>query len=344
MLYLPTKALLVSGVSAVQAVKIHAALAFGIWSLLLFWFLVLWRCRVTDAVVFTLLGQVSASAMFWSSVPESFVLGSATIIAALIFTIWPMRMNPLLRYTLAIAVSVSMTITNAMVGIFAAARRLCTKDLLIAGVAAWLIVTVLWVVQKGLFPAAVYFFPPGGRFISDFSSQFSGARVGNVLQALFSHTIVMPEVQIIPGPSLHGPDFETADRVLSVQRSRAGSGGFSGAIATMAWFGLVGLGAWAAWVARSGISLLCLLALAGQTALHIVFGPETFLFTMHVLPLLVVFVAGVTFTPLRPIGLALAVVVIVAGGLNNWAQFDKAITFVQELDAYARTFPPREPN
>jgi hypothetical protein len=342
-MYYPTRVLRIAGLAEIQAVRMSAALAFGVWSGLLFWLLTIWGCRSVDAATFVVLGQVSASAMIWSAVPETFVLGSASIVAALILTMRPKWMSPLARYTLAIVLSVSMSVTNAMAGLFAAARRLSGKDLWIAGASAWTIVTILWLVLKALFPTAVFFFPPSGQYITAFLGEPTVNRLGLVLQAIFSHSIVMPDIQIVKGLELHGGRYPTADIVMSVQRSPAGSGSVAGAVATAAWGGLLALGAWAAWAARSGVGNLCLLILAGQVALHVAFGPETFLYTMHMVPLLVVLVAAVAFTRLRVIGLVLAAVVIVAGGANNSAQFNKAVSVVQELDAYARTFPGARP-
>jgi hypothetical protein len=342
-MYYPTRVLRVAGLAEIQAVRMSAALAFGVWSGLLFCLLIIWGCRLVDATTFAVLGQASASAVFWSAVPETFVFGSASIIAALILAMWPRWMSPVARYTLAIVLSVSMSVTNVMAGLLAAVRRLSGKDLWLVGASAWTIATMLWLVQKALFPMSVFFFPPNPEYIVSFLGEPTIGRLVSVLQVLFSHSMVMPDIQIIPGSDLHGDRHPTADRVMSIQRSLAASGGVTGAVATVAWAGLLALGAWAAWAARSGVGNLCLLILAGQVALHVAFGAETFLYTMHVLPLLVVLVAAVTFTRLRLIGLVLAVVVIVAGGVNNGAQFNKAVSVVQELDAYARTFPGARP-
>jgi hypothetical protein len=62
---------------------------------------------------------------------------------------------------------------------------------------------------------------------------------------------------------------------------------------------------------------------------------------MHWLPLLVVPAANVTFTPWRK--LALAAIVIVAGGANNWMQFQRGVAFLQGAEAYARALPGAKP-
>ena len=66
------------------AVRLVIAIVAALWMAALF---VLMRCiglRRYDAVLFSLLGGVSASAMFWFVVPETLSFGSVTILVALI--------------------------------------------------------------------------------------------------------------------------------------------------------------------------------------------------------------------------------------------------------------------
>ena len=339
-LYPPVKILSTIGLSPLQAIRTTAAVACGVWTLLMFSLLVLWGCRVLDAVVFTVLSLISASSLFWFSVPESFAIASATIIGALILTLWPQSVHPIARYTAATALSLSMTLTNAMVGLIASLRRFSTKDVWIVGASAWFIVSMLWAVQKKLFPAAEFFFPPPGE-MRHFLYAPTPSRILQTMQVMLSHTMVMPDITVLSGADLGRPDV--AERMMSVQRSYVGSGGLLGSIATIAWLALLGLGAWAFRVANSGLSIVCLLAAAGQICLHLVFGPETFLYTLNLLPLLIVLVAGVSFTAWRLTGLGLAIVVILLGGANNWTQFQKAVAVTHEVDAYARSLPGARP-
>lgn len=302
----------------------------GFWTLLMFALLALWGCRLVDAVLFTVLAQISAASMFWFAVPETASFGSATIIAALILTIWPQHVHALVRYAGAIALSLSMTVTNVMVGLIAAARRLPGRDMWIVVTGAWFIVTMLWVLQDIWFPPAEFFLPP--RFNAKYVFAPTFPRIWDVLTALVSNGIVMPDIEVISGPELHANHFvnASAESIMSVQRSLPGSGGLAGLIATLTWVALAGLGVWAAVTARSGLSTLCLLIAGVQIALHLRFGSETFLHTMHVLPLLIVIAATATFTRLRTASLALAAVVVLAGGANNWQQFQIASLILHE--------------
>jgi hypothetical protein len=336
-MYPPVQILRMAGLSDIQAIRFSMTALCGVWTILMFSLLALSGCRLLDAAAFTVLAQVSAASMFWFSVPEVFAFGSATIVGALILSLWPTGTNPLVRYGAAMALSTTMTVTNAMVGLIAAAQRLSPKDLWIAGTSAWFVVTMLWVLQSRVFPAAEFFLPPRSGFVSTYLFTPSPARIAEVVQAFVSHTVVMPEMKVIAGADLHLQG--STDRMLSVQRSLAGTGLVIGTVATLAWLVLVGLAFWALCTVRSGLSVLCSLVGVGQIALHLLFGSETFLYAMHMLPLLIVLTASVTLTRWRPVCLGLVAVVIVFGGVNNWMQFQKAAAVVHEVDAYARTFP-----
>ncbi len=246
----------------------------------------------------------------------------------------------MVRYTAATAISLSMATTNAMVGILAAARRLPPRDIWIVGTSAWFLVSMLWGVQKLMFPASVFFFPP--ETAANILVRPTVTRIAQALAALCSHSMVMPQMSVIAGADFFS-SAATTDRIISVQSSWPGSGSLPGLVATLAWGGLAGLGVWAAFRARSGLTVVCVLALAGQILLQVFIGLETFLYTLHLLPLLIVFVAGVTFTQFRIAGLALAIVVIALGGINNWMQFRQSVAFVEEMDAYARSFSGYRP-
>ena len=71
------------------------------------------------------------------------------------------------------------------------------------------------------------------------------------------------------------------------------------------------------------------LALLGQLALHSVYGRETFLYSLHFAPLLVVLAGLSVLTRVRPLALVLALILTLTVGINNGLQFSKAITVVQ---------------
>src|SRR5215470_4359683 len=103
------------------------------------------------------------------------------------------------------ALSLSVTVTNAMVGLIAGMRKLSPRDLWIAGTSAWFIVTMLWGAQKIIFPASEFFLIPRGSlsaassFVGSYTLSLTPTRIAEALQVLLSHTIVMPMLQIFSG-------------------------------------------------------------------------------------------------------------------------------------------------
>jgi hypothetical protein len=338
-MYLPTRIFQAVGLSPMQAIHATMAVVCGIWTTLMFSLLIVWGCRVMDAIVFTILANISASAMFWFSVPESHSFGSMTILAALLLTLWPQNISAVARYAGAAGVSLSMTTTNAMVGLIAGARHLATRDLWIAGASAWFVVCVLWAIQKWAFPATEFFLGP--RHVVGFFFALTPQRIAEVLQVMLSHSVVMPEIGVMTGAER--VPVSGAVRIMTVQKSVLGTGGFLGLIATLAWCGLLGLGIWAAFSVRCRLSELCLLAGGAMLAFFLVWSAETFLFSINLLPFLIIFATGTTFTRFRVLGVALAIVVILLGGANNWTQFQRAVAITHEMDAFARSFPGAKP-
>jgi hypothetical protein len=277
--------------------------------------------------------------MFWFSVPESHSFGSMTILAALLLTLWPQNISAVARYAGAAGVSLSMTTTNAMVGLIAGARHLATRDLWIAGASAWFVVCVLWAIQKWAFPATEFFLGP--RHVVGFFFALTPQRIAEVLQVMLSHSVVMPEIGVMNGAER--VPVSGAVRLMTIQKSVLGTGGFLGLIATLAWCGLLGLGIWAAFSVRYRLSELCLLAGGAMLALFLVWSAETFWFSINLLPFLIIFAAGTTFTRFQVLGVALAIVVILLGGANNWTQFQRAVAITHEMDAFARSFPGAKP-
>jgi hypothetical protein len=337
--YPPTQILRALGLPPKQAIQVTMAMVCAIWTALMFSLLIVWGCRILDAIVFTLLANISASAMFWFSVPESHSFGSATILAALILTLWPRNLSVVARYTAAAAVSLSMTTMNAIVGLIAGARNLTTRDFWIAGTSAWFIVCMLWALQKWIFPSTEFFLGP--RDVGSFFFALTPQRIAQVLQVMLSHNVVMPEIGVMTGAERI--PFSRALRIMTVQKSVPGTGSIWGATATLAWCGLLGLGIWAAFSRRCRLSELCLLAGGFLLAFFLAWSAETFMFSITLLPFLVVLAAGVTFTRFRVLGLLLAVVVILLGGANNWAQFERAVAITDEVDAFARAYQKTQP-
>lgn len=105
------------GLDPLQAVRVTMAALSFVWAALLFLLLSLLGCAVLDGALFCLLAIVSAAALFWLSVPESWAFGSTSFLAALAITAWRQHRSVSERWlTLGSALTLSMTTSNWMMG------------------------------------------------------------------------------------------------------------------------------------------------------------------------------------------------------------------------------------
>ena len=309
------------GLDPVTAVHVTVAALAALWAGLFFIVLRLVGCRRIDALVFTLLALVSSSAMFWLVVPETLPFGSVTILGALgLVALAQRRSIPPAWYVLASAATLSATVTNWMFGVLATAVKHPFRRTVQITVNAFCLVTLLWVVQKIIFPGSSFFLGSSDADIPDMES--GGAFP--MLRSFFFHSIVMPAISTTHW--FYNPNLT----VMTVQPSSPGSAGLAGALAAAAWSALMALGLWTLFSMKTSGRLRAFigLGLIGQISLHLLFGREGFFYAIHYQPLLVVMVALVVFTSARIPGIVIALVVIVFGGFNNFQQLGKAIDFV----------------
>jgi len=326
--YPPVKALrLVFGLAPFEAVDLFLAWSAALWAGALFAVLRLIGCRRLDATVFTLLAIHSAAATFWFVVPESYPVGSLTLVIALgVSALAQHRPLAPVWYVITSAMTLSGTVTNWMAGIFATCARFPWRRALQLTVNAFCLVVVLWGVEKAMFPSAGFFLenPRKGKFI--FHERAGGP--GQIIPSFAFHSMVMPAIVDRP--------FKTGQPRLVTQPSAPGSASPWGAAAVWLWALLLGLGAWGACSTRTHVQFRRVLGLTllGQLGLHLVYGDETFLYSLHFLPLLVMLAAYGALTRARPLVLGLAVALTVCARINNQAQFHDAAT---RLDQYLQT-------
>jgi hypothetical protein len=182
------------------------------------------------------------------------------------------------------------------------------------------LVTLLWCAQKVLIPQAEFFHRPVAE---EFLFQSGSGGLPRVLGAFLFHGMVMPRIRYTPEMPPEWPG-------LSVQHSAPGSGTPWGAVAAVLWIALLGLGVRAAAGkgAHRGVAIVLGILLAGQLAVHLIFGSrEVFLFSLHWTPLLVIVAAMGTLGRLRPVSVMVAAALLVCAGINNLRQFNRAASF-----------------
>lgn len=310
---------LLTGTETITAMQLAGAVIASVWLGAFSLLLRLVGCRRPDTLVFSVLAAVSAAALFWFTVPETYPLGSLTIVLALgIVAVAEYQTLSRQWYIFVSAATLSITITNWMAGILATwVNHSRQRSLVITGSALFLVI-VLWFGKQLVFDGSTVPFISRDEVNYLFMPEAGGPL--RVLQSLLAHTIVMPAIEVVNRyPLPHWP-------LLITQNSAPGSANLWGTIAVVLWMALLGLGIWSLFSLRQQLKLRIVLGLTllGQLALHVAYGAETFLYALHVLPLIVLLAALSTLTRWRWLGLLLAVLVLLSAGVNNFQQFTRA--------------------
>jgi hypothetical protein len=319
---LPTYALRAVGLSDATALRLLLSVVAAGWGAALCVVAWLVTGRRFDALVFTALTCVSSAAVFWLAVPETYAWGSLTLLLALALCGIDRgaRLHPA-WYTGSAVLCLGVTSSNWMAAAFGAGvRHRWTRALQILA-NSLSIVVVLWAVQRMVFPTTEFFlgYTNESRFITP---PAAGGPL-RVARVLFFHSIVMPTIQIVDEPRWGA--------MMSVQQSQLGGTGTIGVAATLLWAVMLGFaarGLVASGVER-GLRLALGLTLAAQVLLHQVYGEETFLYTLHVAPLMILAAAASTRTRQRRLVLGVAVVLIALLLINNARQFATANQFFE---------------
>lgn len=279
-------------------------------------------CHRLDATLFSLLGGASAAAIFWLVIPESFASGSFTILLGLIFIVLTQSHQfAAIWYVLVNVLTVSITITNSMVGLLATVINNRWRKTILIALSSLLLATGLWGLQRIIFTNSGFPFQPG-TFIGEkkFVSTPGGEGILAVLSSFFYQTLIMPTVQWVDSPIRpNWVKFET-------NHLSPASGGLWGTVAVLAWTGLLGLGFWGLFSIKQHRKLRIVLGLtlSAQLLMHSIYGvEETFIYSLHFAPLLLTLSALSLFTRFRLISLCLVTVLILSAGINNKVHFSR---------------------
>jgi len=311
--------------SLVEAVRWFTTLIASLWGLTLYALLRVVSGRPLDALLYATLTLFSSAALFWLAIPETFPLGSISLliptlaVAAAGFSGLRLRTGHLIALG---AVSLSVTVTNWMAGILAALQARPWREALQISINAFFIVTLLWGVEKAVFPTAKYFLDIGEEKDYILMSEAGGPQ--DKLRALLFHAVIMPTPEVKQEPS------ETAWALISVQKVSLGDTTLEGKAALFLWALLLLAALWALWYHRhSAFPQFITLLLAAQLGLHLVYGDESFLYSLHVVPLLISAIAVLSRTQWRGMTLVGVALLIPLLASNNLKQFEAATVFAQ---------------
>jgi hypothetical protein len=275
-----------------------------------------------DAFIFTSLMAVSAAAVFWFPVPETWGLGALSILIVIGVCALSERNNglPMWAYFLASVAALSVTTTNWLVALAMLFVFLDQRAAIEQAVKSFLLVMAMWALQYSFFPQSVPFLKITGPAEVDYVFNAESHGVLAKLYGFFFHSIVIPDIVTAYG-------FR-----LSVQGSLPGAGSLLAVAATVAWAALLALGCWGAIRLLTGRTTLqfsktvtvLLLAIAGQLVVTIVFGLESFLYSLHFAPLLIMLAGLSALTPARRIAVPLAAALAIMAAFNNFQKFATA--------------------
>lgn len=312
----PVKLLKKAGLDKERAVRTLMAGAAGLWLAILYGVLRAFGLRRPDAVVFAGLAAVSSSAVFWSTVPETYIFGSTTLLLLMGFAAYASTRKFASGWFVGFsALSLSMTVTNWMAGLLVTWLNNPWRRSVRITLDAFLLITLVWALQHAFFPGTEFFLLSLEE--RNYMLVEAAGGLAEKLTGFFFHPMVMPLVPILDNPS------QPAWPLFSIQFAPIGSTGALGWAMTLLWIGLLAFGI-RALLSRGALDkprIALGLLVFGQLALHLVYGEETFLYSLHWLPLLVI-VAGIgTLGPQRWAVLAAGAVLAVGAGVNNVGQF-----------------------
>ena len=326
------------------SIRVVLSVTAGLWAIGLFAVLRLTGFRRPDASVFTLLGLTSAGAVFWFGVPETHIVGSLTILLALlVVALSAGRQIPAFVDVAVGVATMGVTVTNWMAGIIASWSHRSWRQTLQISTNAFALTVLLWAVGKKLAPSSTFFLGNPPEPAALLSPEALGP--ARVVNSFLMHTVVMPAIAIVDRPGAgQWP-------ILAVQPSSPGSGGALSLLSAVLWGALLLVGVWSLWRVREHRSMRLFVAcfLAGQLALHLLYGSETFLYAPNFLPALIVLAAFGAMSPLRRVVVPVALLLVVTNAVNNGSQWWRATRFLSDNARYqhdpraARAARPEDP-
>jgi len=308
-------------VTWLEAVRSVVALIASVWATLLFACGRLLGIRIIDAVLVTAVGLVGAAARFWLVVPETFAIGGvALLIAVAVAARTDVHELGDASYVAAGVATFGSTLTNWSTGILLALTSGSLSRAVRISLQAVGATALLWIFEKFLFPNVVFIFDPIG--LRQYVHSLETSRIVDVTRVFLSHTAVAPAVEACRNVKIPETPF-----LLTFQGSRVLSGGSLGVGATLLWIGLLALGAYGLLRTRANSRARFVLgaSLVFQYALHLVYGGETFLYSIHWWGLLVLTVALGFRTRLQWAVRLLAIAFIFVAGVHNWGSWESTL-------------------
>lgn len=314
------------GQSPWLAVRLLVAAAGGLLLALTYTVLRLSMAPRLDALLGTALLASTSSFAFWAGVPETFIFGSTTIVAALAFAAYQRHHTTSTSSFVGVtALAMSVTITNVSVALAIVWRHQGIRQGVRIVVAAFLVVLILWILQKCMYPSSGFFL--GNKDVLGYVLMDEAGTVLERLCVMFVHSVVMPEIGIIPNPwNPHWP-------IMSIERSAIDVTSPVRFVAICGWVAFLasGLVAIAGTARYDPFSKVLVVSIAFQVVLHLLFGDEAFLYSLHWIPMLVI-LATLSLQTSRRLGLRFAMLaIVICNCVVNYSAFIDAANSVPKM-------------
>ncbi len=274
------------------------------------------------------LAPASAAALFWWPLPETYALGSMAIAAGLATAaVATRRRIPTPVHLAAGVLGLGVTITNWMVSLATLAVFEPRRRAVALALATLAIVYAVWSVEAVSLPQPPAT-PMSPREVKRYSSRFifhpdAGGPIP-ILRAEWITPILAP-----PPIAIDPVDSDPPQAMVSFQKSSIFRGGPLAVAATVAWLSALALGLYglAAGPVDPRFRLVLGAVLAGQVVLHLLHGEETFLYSLHFLPVLLLTAAMGTTTRFGRASEALLALTIVLALANNLGRLREVVEF-----------------
>ncbi len=310
------------GVRSIQAIWIFNMLVATAWGALSCRILLWLGLGPARALLGTCLGLASAAALFWFAVPETYGLGSLSLLLCLALAARseraPLRDSWLIAANVLCAGTGLPNVATSLA--LLASQRSLRETLRLAATSAVLLVA-LWVPQKVIFPQPPAILPSHGvrsdlRFVM-------GPDQGGPLSSLRSAVIY---TAVAPNLEEYRPLASPMGHLLTIQHSGVLASGLGTATLATAWVAALAVGA-LSWL-RSGPRRFTVVLFAmsvSQLGFHSVYGEETFLYALHFAPALVFLACG-GLRGSRPVTVFAGLVFVLALACNNLGRLEDAVS------------------
>ncbi|MCP4773448.1 MAG: hypothetical protein GY880_04350 [Planctomycetaceae bacterium] len=295
--------------------------------------------RIIAAAIWTTLLLTSSGFIFWSGVPETFCFGMPTILlpfAVLAYGLPKPTSEP--SFTFTTLLSLSITVTNVMSGLvctllaFSPRRTFeSLKNVVCLAVGALIIQAVL--IPK---TADSIFFCPNLAGEAHWMNRPEAGGILTKARAVLLYGELIPQVEgnlRSPVPQTAGKTSTTSLRTFSNLTVQTAPYSRIAQFGVAIWLGLLSFGIYNGLSQQSLLQLMfraLSIVVLGQLALHLVYGLETFLYSAHFGPLLILLSAFACRTRYEPIVIGLAGILVTIQTWNNASAFRWCSDYVQQ--------------